>query len=296
MDIQAALPRCVCTLGMCILLQGGMASASAERTDEIARAGALWNEGKSDSAVAVITAAFGRDSSLAAVRLAYAALCVSDARRAQALYRSVSRDSAAQDSLRAEALFRLACIAEHTAGSDSTQALLLKANDAHPSTRLRRHLARAGLKAADTTVTGAKEASIDATAARRDSATLASVKKPVRGADSALAEATSVGPQKTGQKLSASGPGPDRVPADARFTLQAGAFSSAVNATRLLVELQKSFGNASIDTTTNAGAVYYKVRVGAFATEEQALDWGQQKLAPKNLTFRVITISTANEE
>ncbi len=54
------------------------------------------------------------------------------------------------------------------------------------------------------------------------------------------------------------------------FTVQVGAFSTLENATALQKKLSSQFGNVSVATVTLEDKIFYRVRVGSFATREDA--------------------------
>ncbi|MBD3393229.1 MAG: hypothetical protein GF418_13990 [Chitinivibrionales bacterium] len=74
---------------------------------------------------------------------------------------------------------------------------------------------------------------------------------------------------------------------DAAYTLQVGAFASLANARKLWRTLRKDFDNVTISALRREGKTLHRVRVGSFATEEQAREFGTARLQPGGMTYRV---------
>jgi cell division protein FtsN len=75
---------------------------------------------------------------------------------------------------------------------------------------------------------------------------------------------------------------------DGIYTLQVGAFATKENAQKLSADLMKRFDSVSISQNDQTGKVLYKVRVGSFATESEALEFGEKKVKAMGYSFRVI--------
>jgi len=82
-------------------------------------------------------------------------------------------------------------------------------------------------------------------------------------------------------------PGPKKTGTEA-YTLQVGAFTSKDNAKKLYNDLRRDFKNAFIKEETVNQKVFYRVRVGGFYSEAEALEFGEKKLREKGFNFRVV--------
>ncbi len=74
------------------------------------------------------------------------------------------------------------------------------------------------------------------------------------------------------------------------YTLQIGAFLAKDNAEALQKKMAKEFSLVTIAVEKIKRKTFYKVRLGDFSSEEKALAFGKEKLYPRNIKYRVITL------
>lgn len=72
------------------------------------------------------------------------------------------------------------------------------------------------------------------------------------------------------------------------YTLQTGAFGLESNAVKMKINLEKSFKNISIKAQKSGERTLYKVRVGQFSSQQDALTFAAGKLRPKKIKFRIV--------
>jgi tetratricopeptide (TPR) repeat protein len=272
--------------GMCIVIMAALVFALAaptQATDDLGAGMALFNQGKPEKAAVCIKRAYLRDSLDAATRFAFARVCVSDGLRSRALFASVAGDSAAADSLRAAALIRLGHFAYCAGAYDSAANLYLRASALYPTDASRHFQTRAARSAGH---------SLMPARSGRDGNTGTSAAPLVNpGADSTgtnLAHALS---EKrlpdTAQSELRPAVGLPRAAAT-RYALQVGAFASEENAVRAARELRNTFDTVSLIKVTAESSTVYRVRLGSFSSEQEALDWGERTLRPAGRLFRVV--------
>ncbi len=75
---------------------------------------------------------------------------------------------------------------------------------------------------------------------------------------------------------------------DGEYTLQVGAFGSLDNATRLQKKLEATFGTVTVLPVTLSDQVFYRVRVGAFLSREEAEAFGKDSLKPAGITYKAV--------
>jgi tetratricopeptide (TPR) repeat protein len=96
-----------------------------------------------------------------------------------------------------------------------------------------------------------------------------------------LAEVTEVDEPVGGMRGAAGG-------RDGRYTIQVGAFGRVENARRLRAELGERFGTVTVVAEPGGTGTLHKVRIGAFDSEQKALDYGERMLRPLGMSFRVV--------
>lgn len=72
------------------------------------------------------------------------------------------------------------------------------------------------------------------------------------------------------------------------FTVQVGAFSTLDNATALQKKLSQQFGNVSVATVTLEDKMFYRVRVGSFATREDAERYAVDSIQKAGITGKAV--------
>jgi tetratricopeptide (TPR) repeat protein len=72
------------------------------------------------------------------------------------------------------------------------------------------------------------------------------------------------------------------------FTVQVGAFSTLENAAALQKRLSPQFGNVSVATVTLEDKVFYRVRVGSFATREDAERYAVDSIQKAGVTGKAV--------
>lgn len=72
------------------------------------------------------------------------------------------------------------------------------------------------------------------------------------------------------------------------YTLQTGAFGLESNAVKMKINLEKSFNNISIKAQKSGERTLYKVRIGRFSSQQEALTFAANKLRPKKIKFRIV--------
>jgi tetratricopeptide (TPR) repeat protein len=72
------------------------------------------------------------------------------------------------------------------------------------------------------------------------------------------------------------------------FTVQVGAFSTLENATALQKKLSPQFGNISVATVTLEDKIFYRVRVGSFATREDAERYAVDSIQKAGVTGKAV--------
>ncbi len=84
--------------------------------------------------------------------------------------------------------------------------------------------------------------------------------------------------------------GAEPAPKNARgsYTLQVGAFASVENARKLRQELLARFDDVTVAPARVRGRTLHKVRIGSFESEADAEAFGNKRLRPKGMTFRVV--------
>jgi tetratricopeptide (TPR) repeat protein len=93
---------------------------------------------------------------------------------------------------------------------------------------------------------------------------------------------------------------PRRAPAPARktpppvtpgptYTVQVGSFSSPANAERLQERLSGELDDVRVVAARVQGRMYYRVRVGTFAKQEDAETFAQSRLRPRGLSYKVLS-------
>ena len=82
------------------------------------------------------------------------------------------------------------------------------------------------------------------------------------------------------------GPGPSGKP----FTLQLGAFSQAANAQAMMASLAKSGLTAELVESTRGGKPIYQVRIGRFATAEEAAEYAHVNLKPRKFLSQPVPV------
>jgi cell division septation protein DedD len=209
----------------------------------------------SDSMSFELQRAYKADTSDPAVMLAYAK-SVRDAGIARSLYKKAAISKTAPDSIRAEAFYRLACmayIASNYTKARSYCASAVKLSDSNIYAQLSMRSAMHD-----------KKDSIDQTSA-------------AVAVDSSNAVEKRVLDDKSGKKTF-----------DGKYFLQVGAFTAVENAQGLKQELSRRFPQVSISAGNSNGKIVYRVRVGGFVNMETAKAFGDSALAEKKIPFRVI--------
>lgn len=77
-------------------------------------------------------------------------------------------------------------------------------------------------------------------------------------------------------------------PFGSTYTLQVGAFGSADNAANLEKRLSARFRDVSVLPVTISDQVFYRVRVGSFASDSAAKAFGKDSLSAEDITFKVV--------
>lgn len=72
------------------------------------------------------------------------------------------------------------------------------------------------------------------------------------------------------------------------YTVQVGSFGSRKNALRRKKTLSGDFETVSIVEAEIEGHVYYRVRIGSFASKDQAVEFARKRLEPKRIGFSVV--------
>lgn len=209
----------------------------------------------SDSMSFELQRAYKADTSDPAAMIAYAK-SVRDAANARSMYKKAATNKTAPDSIRAEAFYRLACmayIASNYTKARSYCASAIKLSDGNIYALLAMRSAMHD-----------KKDSIDRT--------LAAV-----AVDSSNAGGKRVLEDKSGKKSF-----------DGKYFLQVGAFTAVENAQGLKQELSNRFPQVSVSAGNSNGKIIYRVRVGGFVNMETAKAFGDSALAKKNIPFRVI--------
>lgn len=89
-------------------------------------------------------------------------------------------------------------------------------------------------------------------------------------------------------KLPPSRPAADTTPAAGGFTLQLGAFAQAANAQSLAAGVRKLGLSPEIVESDRSGKRIYQVRLGRFATADQAQDFANRNLKPNRIMFQAV--------
>jgi|GEM_PF-1695533 cell division septation protein DedD len=207
--------------------------------------------------------AFASDSSDPKARLSYAET-ISNISLVQNLYKRTAAQKSAPDSIRAEAYYRLACIAYmasnyNRARSHCVNACMLSDKETYRSFCRRGPVDR--LQPDSTSKPALHPA-------------------PVAGSPH--------GECDTCKKNKKS---PDTVSAGAgagRFCLQVGAFSAIDHAQGLKNELGRRFSHVAVTAGQSNGKNVYRVRVGGFVNKETAQAFGDSALVKKGIVFRVV--------
>jgi tetratricopeptide (TPR) repeat protein len=77
-------------------------------------------------------------------------------------------------------------------------------------------------------------------------------------------------------------------PAAGSFTLQTGSFGALENAKKRQQELSRDFNGVTVEEATVDGKTYYRVRIGVFASEAEAIAYAQSQCEPKGLAYRIV--------
>jgi tetratricopeptide (TPR) repeat protein len=72
------------------------------------------------------------------------------------------------------------------------------------------------------------------------------------------------------------------------FTVQVGAFSTLDNATALQKKLSQQFDNVSVATVTLEDKIFYRVRIGSFATREDAERYAVDSIQKAGITGKAV--------
>lgn len=72
------------------------------------------------------------------------------------------------------------------------------------------------------------------------------------------------------------------------YTLQVGSFGTKENAQKRLKDLAGDFKDAYIQQAEVKGTTYFRVRIGSFASKEEAMEYAEQKLRPQGINFSVL--------
>ena len=212
-----------------------------------------------DSVCAAAKTAYAADSADAGNALAYAQ-SLGNGMQARDIYKKIVARKSAPDSIRAEAYFRLACIAYMAANYGKAAAYCDHAGKLSDNPRYALLCGRSAVRA------------------RGDSAVKvsAALAPPNRSADS-------------GKELkSRADDGSPRALAVDRYYVQVGAFAAIENAQGLKTELSRRFSKVSITAGTSGGKKVFRVRVGAFSGKETAQAFGDSVLVKKGMQFRVV--------
>jgi tetratricopeptide (TPR) repeat protein len=72
------------------------------------------------------------------------------------------------------------------------------------------------------------------------------------------------------------------------FTVQVGSFATIENATRMQEKLLKEFDSVLVSAGQVEARTFYRVRMGSFASEEDAAAFAKNRLAPRGIDYKVI--------
>ena len=224
-------------------------------------AAAVLEKAAFDSLHASLGNRYANDTTDPEVCLAYAQ-SITDGAAARSLYRKIAAWKSAPDSIRAEAYYRLACIAFMAGNYRKARTYCASACAFSEKPRYARLRDRPILQGFDDSVT-------------KKNAVSAAARTPNVRADPG---------KKTMAPLDKNGPAPGK----GAFYLQVGAFAAIDNAQGLKNELCRRFSRVSVTTATSNGKNVYRVRVGAFAGKEAARAFGDSALAKKGIPFRIV--------
>jgi tetratricopeptide (TPR) repeat protein len=125
--------------------------------------------------------------------------------------------------------------------------------------------------------------------------TLAPVAAPATAASPSLPSAkpaTGAKAQDSARKAAVPSTLPNGKPAEAKpYTLQLGAFSQAANAQAMMEGLTKAGFSPELVESARGGKKLYQVRLGRFATSEEASEYGRTVLKPKQFLSQPVLVS-----
>jgi cell division septation protein DedD len=205
---------------------------------------------------------YEEDSTDPAARLEYGRT-LSNIDTIVSLYKKVAAQKSAPDSIRAEAYYRLACIAYmasnyNRARSHCVNACMLSDKETYRSFCMRGPVDR--LQADSTSKSASHPAPVALPHGECDTC-----KKNKKSPDTVSAKASA-----------------------GRFCLQVGAFSAIDHAQGLKNELGRRFSHVAVTAGQSNGKNVYRVRVGGFVTKETAQAFGDSALVTKGIVFRVV--------
>lgn len=249
---KAGTKRARCTVSWAVVC----AAALTAGEPDLARR--FFEQDDFDTVCARAKEAFAQDSGAAETAMAYART-LTNAGQARVYYKKIAVRKASPDSLRAEAYYRLACIA-FMAGNYAKAASYCGYGRGFGVNPIYAHLS-------DRSVVRVQA---DSAVAIPEKTTLMAF--PNRGTDTA---------RKTEKT-------PDSALSRGRYYVQVGAFSAVDNAEGLKNELGRYFSKVSITAGNSGGKQVFRVRVGGFTSKEAAQAFGDSALTKRGTPFRIV--------